>query len=82
MLTKDSRKSFKHHFGSYSVMSAKVPELGVAYDAEFIEQLYAQHGLTSERYLGWWFRGQPSLRTPLPGEQDALVARKCAASPE
>lgn len=79
MLTKNSRKCFKHHFGSYSVMSAKVPELGVAYDVQFIEQLYAQHGLTSERYLGWWFRGQPSRWSPLPGEQDALVARKRAA---
>ena len=78
MMTKDSRKCFKHQFGSYSVMSAKVPELGVAYDAQFIEQLYARHGLKSERCLGWWFRGQPSDSSPLPGEQDALVARKRA----
>ena len=65
MLTKHSRKTFKHNLGYYSVMSARTPELGVAYDDQFIEQLYAQHGLASERYLGWWFRGQPSLEVPL-----------------
>ena len=80
MLTKHSRKTFKHNLGYYSVMSARTPELGVAYDDQFIEQLYAQHGLASERYLGWWFRGQPSLECPLArwtGCIGCLEGRRC-----
>lgn len=76
MVKKESRKWFKYEFDSYSLLSAKVPELGVAYDEQFIGQLHARHQLETECYLSWWSRGRPSDSTTLPGEQDALIARR------
>jgi SAM-dependent methyltransferase len=77
MLTRDSTTSFKQHFGSYSVASAKVPELVVGYDEKFIEEMYARHGLTNERYPGFWC-GQPSRWSPNSGTgmQDVVIAMK------
>jgi len=81
MLLKDSTVNFKQHFGSYSVTSAKVPELAVGYDERYIEELYAQFGLTSERHPGFWCgqqsRWSPDSRT---GLQDVLVAMKPGSS--
>jgi SAM-dependent methyltransferase len=77
MLTKESTIKFKRDFGSYSVASAKVPELAVAYDEKYIEELHARYGLTNERYPGFW-SGQPSRWSPTSGTglQDVLVAKK------
>jgi ubiquinone/menaquinone biosynthesis C-methylase UbiE len=83
MLKKDSTTTFKQNFGSYSVTSAKVPELAVGYDDGYISELYARLGMTDERYPGFWC-GQPSRWSPDSGTglQDVLVATKPAAVSE
>jgi SAM-dependent methyltransferase len=69
---------FKHNFGPYSAVSAKVPELAVGYDEEYAKDLFEKYGLSVEDrvYYGSWCVGPP-LRAPASGlSQDVVVAIK------
>jgi SAM-dependent methyltransferase len=81
MRSKESAVRFNHDRGSHWLVSAKVPELSVGYDDVFLTDLYAQHGLSSDRYLGYWC-GQPShwSRDSGLGEQDVIVAGKASSN--
>ena len=81
MATRSSPLSFKHDFGSHAVVSAKMPELAVGYHDGYLDDLYAKHGLSGERYFGYWC-GQPSKWSPDSGtgEQDVLVGSKVLVS--
>ena len=65
-----SSMNFKHKLGTHWLMSTKVPEYGVAYDADFVRQCYAKCGLSSELHAGRWYSGSG------PGDQDLLVGYK------
>jgi ubiquinone/menaquinone biosynthesis C-methylase UbiE len=88
MSNKNSTTNFRHNLGAYSVTSTKVPELAVAYEEQYVSELYARLGLVSdhrpgfELHPGFWC-GQPSKWTPTSGTglQDILVATKSEPSP-
>jgi ubiquinone/menaquinone biosynthesis C-methylase UbiE len=69
---------FKHNFGPYSAVSAKVPELAVGYDEEYVKSLFEKYGLSVEDriYYGSWCVGPP-FRSPESGlSQDVVVTIK------
>ena len=67
---------FKHVFGIYSSVDAKTPEVGVAYDEQFIRQLCKKHGLRIREpiHYGAWRRSQYAYLNI--SNQDVAVARK------
>jgi SAM-dependent methyltransferase len=73
------KMKFKHNQGPCWFVSAKIPELAVAYDEDYIRAVYAKHGLSGEPdlYVGAW-RGGPGHWPPISsiGYQDTLVATK------
>jgi len=74
-----SKMQFKHDLGSHWVHSGRVPELGVAYEEDYLLDLYARHGLSSPPtiYPGRWC-GRVVERPLDSGliAQDAVVASK------
>jgi SAM-dependent methyltransferase len=70
--------AYKHDCGVYRTVSARVPELSVAYDEAFIVELLGKHGLELTRpiYHGGWDgrNGSPHL-----GQQDIVVSCKAAS---
>jgi SAM-dependent methyltransferase len=70
MSSERSSMKFKHNLNTHWLMSIKVPEYGVAYEEDFVRDLYAKHKLSSEFYPGHWSSGSG------PGDQDVLVGFK------
>jgi ubiquinone/menaquinone biosynthesis C-methylase UbiE len=69
---------FKHNSGPYWTVSAKVPELAVAYDEEYVQGLFEKYGLSvgDRIYYGSWCVGPP-FRGPESGlSQDVVVTIK------
>jgi SAM-dependent methyltransferase len=64
---------FKHNLGSYWISSKRVPELGVAYDENYLRGIYSKHGLSDplEIYYGRWCGRSTGLDI-----QDVVVATK------
>jgi SAM-dependent methyltransferase len=81
MVSAAGQRRFRHDRGTYSVTSARVPELAVAYEERYVRELYAKHGLSDEPavYRGGWSGGTAywALDSEL-GDQDTFVATKLA----
>jgi SAM-dependent methyltransferase len=69
---------FKHKVGPCSVVDRKVPELAVAYDERYVQDLYAKHGLSTQNniYYGSWCRRSPSAGQESGASQDLVLATK------
>jgi SAM-dependent methyltransferase len=55
---------FKHVIGPCAVVDAKVPELSVGYDENYVREAYEQRGLSTENalYYGTWAGREPYAR--------------------
>lgn len=70
---------FKHNFGAYRVVNAKVPELSVGYEEPYVQETYAKFGLFSKdgvHYGGWCGRTPFWAPESGPGDQDVVVTMK------
>lgn len=73
-----SRLRFERHLDSCWVVDHKVPELAVAYDSGYVQDLYERSGLAAAYSVhhGSW-ASRPSLHGRDPGfEQDQVLGRK------
>lgn len=73
-----SSKRFKYHEPPYWLANAKVPEFSVAYDEEYVRELYASRGFAeSHIHLGGWCGRAPFWsKWSGPGDQDLVIAVK------
>lgn len=73
-----SSKRFRYHHPPYWLANAKVPEFSVAYDEEYIRNLYTTHGFAEPQInLGGWCGREPFWSNwSGPGDQDLVVAVK------
>jgi SAM-dependent methyltransferase len=69
---------FKHNFGPYSAVSAKVPELALGYEEDYVKSLFEKHGLSVEDriYYGSWCVGPPFRGRESGLSQDVVVTIK------
>lgn len=77
MLAGGSSLRFKPHSGGAWVVDPKVPELAVAYEAEYAQRAFERHELASDLriYHGSW-SPRSSLASLPPYSQDIIVASK------
>lgn len=70
---KQSRFDFKHHFGEYRIVDTNVPENAVAYDEDFVRNLYEKYmlGIADPIRYGSWCG-----RADFLSFQDIIVASK------
>jgi SAM-dependent methyltransferase len=69
---------FKHKVGPYWVVDRKVPELAVAYDEQYVQELYEKHGLSTHDsiYYGSWCKRARSVDRDSGASQDLVLATK------
>jgi ubiquinone/menaquinone biosynthesis C-methylase UbiE len=69
---------FKHNFGPYSTVSAKVPELAVAYEEKYVKDLFEKYGLAvgDRIYYGSWCVRVPSRARESGLSQDVVLTIK------
>jgi SAM-dependent methyltransferase len=75
-----SSKRFRYHHPPYWLANAKVPEFSVAYDEEYVRELYETHGFAEPHiHLGGWCGREPFWsKWSGPGDQDLVIAVKGA----
>jgi SAM-dependent methyltransferase len=68
----------KHPMGPCAVVDAKVPELSVGYDEDYVREVYERRGLSTEGgiYYGTWSGREPSTRASGLGQDLVLSARR------
>ena len=73
---KRSGSPFRHVFGIYSSVNAETPEVGVAYDEQFMRQLCKKHGLKilEPIHYGAWRDRQDAYLSI--SNQDIVMARR------
>lgn len=69
---------FKHVIGPCAVVDAKVPELSVGYDEEYVLDVYEQRGLRTDGrvYYGTWSGREPTARASGLSQDLVLSARR------
>jgi ubiquinone/menaquinone biosynthesis C-methylase UbiE len=73
-----SSKRFRYHHPPYWLANAKVPEFSVAYDEEYVQELYETHGFAEPHihFGGWCGRDPFWSKWSGPGDQDLVIAVK------
>ena len=69
---------FKHAMGPCAVVDEKVPELAVAYEEDYVREVYERSGLSTEGgiYYGTWSGRKPSARSSGLGQDLVLSIRR------
>jgi SAM-dependent methyltransferase len=69
---------FNHAMGPCAVVDAKVPELAVGYDEDYVREVYERRGFSTEGgiYYGTWSGREPSARGSGLGQDLVLSTRR------